>query len=153
MQLATLCYLRQDGKTLMLFRNKKPNDVHEGKWNGLGGKFAPGETPEECARREIHEECGLQVETLELKGFLTFPVFARGEDWYVFVFIASGCSGELIASAEGTLAWIPDEEILSLSLWAGDRIFLPWLARPGFFSGRFTYGAGELEGHTVAFYP
>lgn len=27
-------------------RNKKGNDIHEGKWNGLGGKFEAGETPE-----------------------------------------------------------------------------------------------------------
>ena len=39
MKLATLCYLRKDGKTLMLHRVKKENDMHEGKYNGLGGKF------------------------------------------------------------------------------------------------------------------
>jgi NADH pyrophosphatase NudC (nudix superfamily) len=42
-------------------RNKKPNDIHEGKWNGLGGKFEAGETPEECVIREILEESGLSV--------------------------------------------------------------------------------------------
>ena len=49
MKLATLCYLRKDGKTLMIHRNKRPNDMNMGKWNGLGGKLEPGETPEECA--------------------------------------------------------------------------------------------------------
>ena len=39
MKLATLCYVIDDDKTLMLYRNKKENDYHEGKWNGLGGKF------------------------------------------------------------------------------------------------------------------
>jgi 8-oxo-dGTP diphosphatase len=39
MKLATLCYIRQDNRTLMLHRIKKANDMHEGKWNGLGGKF------------------------------------------------------------------------------------------------------------------
>ena len=38
----------------MVHRNKKPNDIHEGKWNGLGGKFEAGETPEECVRREVN---------------------------------------------------------------------------------------------------
>jgi len=37
----------------MVYRNKKVNDIHEGKWNGLGGKFEEGETPEECVIREI----------------------------------------------------------------------------------------------------
>jgi 8-oxo-dGTP diphosphatase len=33
----------------------------KGKWNGLGGKFEPGESPEDCAVREIKEETGLTV--------------------------------------------------------------------------------------------
>ncbi len=39
MKLATLCYLRRDNHTLMLHRVKKENDMHAGKWNGLGGKM------------------------------------------------------------------------------------------------------------------
>jgi hypothetical protein len=33
-------------------RNKKLNDIHESKWNGLGGKFEVGESPQECVIRE-----------------------------------------------------------------------------------------------------
>lgn len=44
MKLATLCYVTRNDKTLMLLRNKKENDMHEGKWNGLGGKLDPGES-------------------------------------------------------------------------------------------------------------
>ena len=71
----------------MMHRIKKKNDMHQGKWNGLGGKFEPGETPEDCASREIYEESGLRVRNLELKGLLTFPGFANEEDWYAFVFL------------------------------------------------------------------
>ncbi len=152
MKLATLCYLRQDGKTLMVHRNKKPDDIHEGKWNGLGGKFEPGETPEECARREIFEESGLRAEKLELKGFLTFPLFARGEDWYAFVFVATGLEGSLIESPEGDLRWIDDSKLAELNLWEGDRLFLPWLDRPGFFSGKFVYRDGRLVEHSAVLY-
>ena len=74
MKLATLCYVRRDGKTLMLLRNKKINDMHAGKWNGLGGKFEAGETPEDCAIREIYEESGLRVVAPQLCGVLTFPI-------------------------------------------------------------------------------
>ncbi|MEY3197958.1 MAG: hypothetical protein RL023_812 [Candidatus Parcubacteria bacterium] len=55
-QLATLIYVLHQDKVLMLHRTKKANDVHEGKWNGLGGKFEAGETPEECMLRELEEE-------------------------------------------------------------------------------------------------
>jgi len=152
MRLHTLCYLKRDGKTLMVHRVKKANDVHQGKWNGLGGKLEAGETPEECAIREIREESGLAARNPQLKGFLTFPSFANEEDWYAFVFVVREFEGELIDSPEGRLKWIPDEQVLELNLWEGDRIFLPWLERPGFFSGKFAYKDGVLREHGVVFY-
>jgi len=153
MILATLCYVRRDGKTLMIHRVKKANDMHQGKWNGLGGKLESGETPEECAVREIKEEAGLQVKNIILKGLLTFPAFANNEDWYTFIYVVDEFEGELIDSAEGVLRWIDDEGLMDLELWPGDRIFIHWLERPGFFSGKFIYKEGELDDYQVAFYP
>ncbi len=153
MKLATLCYVRRDGKTLMVHRIKKPNDMHQGKWNGLGGKLDPGETPEECAVREIYEESGLRVRNPALKGLLTFPGFANDEDWYAFVFVAADFDGELIDSPEGRLEWIADERLFDLDLWDGDRVFLRWLERPGFFSGKFVYKDGRFIDYQVVFYP
>jgi 8-oxo-dGTP diphosphatase len=152
MKLATLCYVSQGDQTLMVHRVKKENDMHLGKWNGLGGKLEPGETPEECAVREIYEESGLRVINPILKGFLTFPAFSEDEDWYAFVFVVEEFQGELIESPEGELEWIDDSRLLSLNLWEGDRIFLPWLGRPGFFSGKFVYKDGHLLSHSVVFH-
>lgn len=152
MKLATLCYVRKGGKTLMLHRVKKVDDVHEGKWNGLGGKLEPGESPEECVIREVREEAGLKIQAPLLKGVLTFPDFAKGEDWYVFVFTASKFSGRLIDSAEGNLAWIADRDLLKLNLWGGDKVFLPLLRRRGHFSGKFHYRGGRLKKYSVETY-
>jgi len=152
MKLATLCYLKKNSKTLMIYRNKKQNDMHEGKWNGLGGKFNNGETPEECVIREVKEESGLQVNNPVLCGFLTFPKFSKNEDWYVFVFTATDFSGELIDSPEGKLKWINDVNMMDLNLWEGDRYFLNWMNERKFFSGKFFYSNGELERHTVVFH-
>ncbi len=136
----------------MLHRIKKVNDMHQGKWNGLGGKLEPGETPEECAVREIYEESGLRVQNPVWKGLLTFPGFANDEDWYAFVFVASEFEGELIDSPEGVLGWIENDRLAELELWDGDRIFLPWLDQPGFFSGKFEYLDGKFINHQVVFY-
>jgi 8-oxo-dGTP diphosphatase len=149
---ATLCYVRHNNHTLMLRRSKKKNDIHTGKWNGLGGKFEIGETPEECARREILEESGLSVSSLRMKGILTFPCFDGENDWIVFVFLTRNFTGSLIDSPEGDLQWIPDNALLNLPLWEGDTIFLPWLDRNVFFSGKFIYSKGKLLGHSVVFY-
>jgi len=153
MKFATLCYVRRGGQTLMIHRVKKENDMHQGKWNGLGGKMEPGETPEECATREIREEAGLQATHLVLKGLLTFPQFANNEDWYAFVFVVDEFSGEPGDSPEGYLAWVDDQALLDLNLWEGDRIFLPWLDQPGFFSAKFRYQDGRFVDHQVVFYP
>jgi 8-oxo-dGTP diphosphatase len=152
MKLATLCYLRANGQTLMMHRIKKQGDMHAGKWNGLGGKLLPGETPEQCAIREVKEESGLTLVNPQWRGLLTFPAFNQNEDWYAFVFVGHNFSGELIDSDEGVLAWIDDDKLLDLNLWAGDRIFLPWLDQEYFFSGQFVYQDGELVAHNAVFY-
>lgn len=152
MKLATLCYVKKNGRTLMLHRVKKADDVHEGKWNGLGGKFEPGESPEECVIREIREEAGLRLRNPQLKGVLTFPDFTKKEDWYVFVFTATQFTGRLIDSPEGDLAWIPDRDLVKLNLWEGDKVFLPLLRRRGHFSGKFHYRGGRLTKYSVEKY-
>lgn len=151
MILATLCYLKQNGKTLMIHRNRKPGDIHAGKWNGLGGKFEPGESPEACVQREVREESGLEVRAPRLHGLLMFPNF-KGNDWYVFVFTATEFRGQLRDSAEGELRWMPDEELNRLPLWPSDRIFFPWLQGERFFSARFLYEGDEMKSHEVVFY-
>ena len=47
----TLCYIRQGGQCLMLHRVKKENDLNQGKWIGIGGKFEDGESPEDSPQR------------------------------------------------------------------------------------------------------
>lgn len=136
----------------MLHRIKKANDIHEGKWNGLGGKFEAGETPEECVRREVQEEAGLVIQNPRLQGLLMFPNF-KGNDWYVFVFTATEFSGELIDSPEGKLEWIPDEQVLDLRLWESDHIFMPWIHEGKFFSAKFEYEGDQMRGYDVVFHP
>jgi 8-oxo-dGTP diphosphatase len=151
MILATLCYVKHDGCTLMVHRNKKVNDIHQGKWNGLGGKFEEGEMPEECVTREVLEESGLTIQNPKLCGLLMFPKF-KGNDWYVFVFTANEFTGELIDSPEGKLEWISDDQELSLNLWESDHIFMPWIQEGKFFSAKFTYEEDKLNGHEVVFH-
>lgn len=151
MILATLCYIKHDGCTLMVYRNKKVNDIHEGKWNGLGGKFEAGETPEECVKREVLEESGLLIERPRLHGLLVFTNF-KGNDWYVFIFTASEFSGELIDSPEGRLEWIPDQNLTSLNLWESDHIFFPWIEAGEFFSAKFDYEGDKMRGYNVVLY-
>ena len=149
---ATLCYVKKNGKTLMLHRIKKKNDIHQGKWNGLGGKMEMGESPEECVVREVLEESGFKIKNPKFRAVLTFPAFDQVKDWIVFLFTAEEFSGELIDCDEGHLEWIDDHKLLDLPLWEGDRLFIDWLKKDKFFSAKFVYDKGALTSHTVQFY-
>jgi 8-oxo-dGTP diphosphatase len=143
---------KKNNTTLMIHRTKKGNDVHKGKWNGLGGKFESNESPEECIIREINEESGLIIKSPKLHGFITFPLFDGKEDWYVFVFTAEEFAGKMKSSDEGELKWISNEKIVELNLWDGDSIFINWIKENKFFSAKFVYSNGKLADYSVNFY-
>ena len=128
MKMTTLCYLEQDGKYLMLYRNKKKNDINEGKWIGVGGHVEGTESPGECLEREVKEETGLTLTSYAFRGIVTF-VPGPDQVEYMCVYTADGFEGTLRECSEGELKWIPKEEIENLNLWEGDRLFLPLLMK------------------------
>ena len=144
MKNTTLCYLEKDGCYLMLHRVKKQQDENAGKWIGVGGKFEEGESPEECARREVREETGLALEEVRPRGIGTFVSDQWGTE-YMHLFTSTRFSGTLHACDEGELAWVPVSQVTKLELWEGDRIFLDLLARDvPFFSLKLVYEGDSL---------
>lgn len=153
-KLATICYIDNGEALLLMHRNKKPNDVHDGKWISVGGKLERGESPEDCAVREIYEETGLVVTDMRLAGIITFPEFTTGHDWYTYVFRVTGFEGELVDDcSEGTLEWVPYDQVLTKPTWEGDYEMFRWIIdnRP-FFSAKLTYEQERLVGKEVIFY-
>ncbi len=148
---ATLCYIEKDNKILMLHRVKKENDMHEGKYNGLGGKMEKGESPKECAIREIKEESGLNVEEINYVGTIAFPNFDGKNDWLAFLYHVTDVSGKLIDSPEGNLRWVDKDKIMDLNLWEGDRVFIPWVLEEKKFMAKFIYENKEFKNYQVDF--
>ena len=146
---ASLCYVENDNdEVLMLYRNKKENDMHEGKYNGLGGKSEPGEDPYSCVVREVEEEAGIKIKPTYI-GNITFENFMPGLDWEVHLFRAKGYDGQISESNEGDLEWIKKENLLDLNLWDGDKIFMKYLFGNQFFFGKFEYDNGELIDYKI----
>lgn len=127
--LATLGYvMSSDGKeVLLIHRNRRSNDAHFGKYNGLGGKLSRDEDVITCLRREIREEAGLECDEILLRGTVSWPGFGKhGEDWFGFIFRIDRWRGTPSnENPEGSLEWMPVERLLDLPLWEGDRHFLP----------------------------
>lgn len=143
---STLCYIEnKDGQYLMLHRTKKKNDVNEGKWIGIGGKFKEGETPEQCVMREVKEETGLTLIDCKLRGVVTF-LSDLYPDEEMYLFKSDKYIGELLEScSEGELRWILKTDIFKLPIWEGDAVFLPLLDKDiPFFELKLQYNADTL---------
>lgn len=148
-KLTTLCYIEKDGKYLMLHRVLKKNDINKDKWIGVGGHFEKGESPEDCLLREVKEETGLTLTAYQFRGIITFTFSTQGKEEdteYMCLYTADGYEGELISCSEGNLEWVNKEDIFSLKLWEGDKIFFRLLqeGRP-FFSLKLVYRDDELR--------
>ena len=146
MRLTTLCYIEKDGCWLMLHRIKKAQDENQGKWIGIGGHLEENESPEECVLREAKEETGLSLTGLRLRGIITFILPEWGNE-LTFLYTAEPKDSDLPECPEGILKWVPIDQVDSLSLWEGDRVFLPLLrTRRDCFSLKLIYRpGGELE--------
>ena len=122
----TLCYVTRGDDVLMLHRVKKKNDINHDKWIGIGGKFLPEESPEECLLREAWEETGLTLTSWRCRGVVTF-LQEGTEGEYMYLFTADGFEGEMHICDEGDLEWVSREFLDSLPKWEGDQIFLDLL--------------------------
>lgn len=130
----------------MMYRNKKKQDINEGKWIGVGGHFEWGESPEECLLREVYEETGLTLTHYRFRGIVTFCTDESMLE-YMCLYTADAFEGELKSDCvEGELKWIPKNELMNLKLWEGDKLFLKLLLENSpFFSMKLSYKGDQLE--------
>lgn len=144
MKNVTLCYIEKEGKYLMLHRTKKKNDLNEGKWIGVGGKFEENESPEECVKREVKEETGLILKECNLRGIVTY-ISNKWETEYMYLFTSDSFEGELIECNEGELKWIDKQEVNNLNIWEGDKMFLDRIkVKNPFFTLKLEYNGDNL---------
>lgn len=146
-RIACLCDLRDaQGRILLLHRKKEPN---KGLVSPIGGKLdvVLGESPAECARREIQEEAGIDVaiDRLHLIGLVSECAFEGRGHWLMFVYRVLGPVWvEPHEMREGRLDWHAPSELARLPVPESDREViwpLMWRAeprgegkRPGFFA-------------------
>ena len=125
--IGTLAYIINSKDEVLLVYRKRSDDVHMGKYNGVGGKLLRNEDIYSGICREVNEETGLEVKTAELRGSINWQDFSKNkEDWLGFVFLIRDYTGTAFSSnEEGTLAWHKVKDLDKLAMWEGDRYFLP----------------------------
>lgn len=135
---------------LLLRRLKAPN---QGLCSPIGGKLHvdEGESPAECARREILEEAGLDVpmERIHLIGLVSEQAFEGKGHWLMFVYRVLGpVQVEPHDMREGRLEWFTPSEVDALPLPETDRkIIWPLIRRaePRTAGGRAGFFAVHID--------
>ena len=95
--LSAVVYAERDGKILLLKRAE--GTALAGQWYLPGGAADPGEFPEDAARRELLEECGLEIDgALELVG--VYPIFVYGHDSLSVSYRGRVLDGDVALSTE-----------------------------------------------------
>lgn len=151
----TLCYIEKDDSYLLIHRVKKAVDCNKDKWIGIGGKFEEGESPFDCAKREVKEETGLEVQKLEYRGIVTFVSKDKNGTYYelMHLFWTNSFTGTQKKSSdcdEGDLEWVLKSKMNSLPHWQGDEIFLDLIEKKvPFFSLKLIYEDGVLKEHIL----
>ncbi len=120
---AVATYLLRGDSVLLLIRNKKNDTVHrQGVYLPVGGKVEKSESIETAAKREVKEESGIVVNSLQLKAV----VHGRSttSDWVHFIFFSHNFSGEPVDGNEGSFIWVPINQIHTAPMYEGDcRVF------------------------------
>jgi 8-oxo-dGTP diphosphatase len=90
----------EDGRLLLVSKGSAPDVFYL-----PGGKPEPGESPDECVRREVREELGAELTALEYHETVHAPAALEGVPMVMDVFRADLDREPVPASEIAALAW------------------------------------------------
>jgi 8-oxo-dGTP diphosphatase len=127
---------------------RKKRGLGAGKINGPGGRLEPGETALEAAIRETREEVGVTPLHPSPRGELHFQ-FTNGLALHCVVFLAEGCTGEVVETDEATPFWMEPSAIPYHDMWADDIHWLPGVLEGKTFRGYFHFDEEKMMSKEV----
>jgi 8-oxo-dGTP diphosphatase len=144
---ATLLFVLRDGEVLLI---RKKRGLGAGKINGPGGRIEDGESPVECAVREVREELGITARDPELRGELHFE-FTDGLRLHCLVFVTSQFEGEPIETEEAVPLWTRFDDLPFEQMWEDDRHWLPDMLAGRCFRAWFEFDGERMLSRDVRF--
>jgi len=136
----TLLFVVQDRQILLI---RKKRGLGAGKINGPGGRLDDGESPLECAIREVGEELCVRPSGIREGGQLLFQ-FVDGYSIHVWVFRADDVAGTPEETDEASPLWVDLDAIPYEQMWPDDEIWLPLLLERRPFHGRFVFDGDHM---------
>ncbi|MGO4541291.1 (deoxy)nucleoside triphosphate pyrophosphohydrolase [Paenibacillus sp. 2TAB19] len=115
----------EDEAGRILIARRAKGKSQEGMWEFPGGKLEPGESPEDCLRRELLEEMGITIEPYAYVG-------ANKHDYgtvmiKLIAYKASFVSGEFVLTDHDDYRWVGTEEFEEYTFAPADVPFLRML--------------------------
>lgn len=109
----TAAIIQRDGK--ILAARRKPGSHMAGFWEFPGGKIEPGESPEECLRRELKEELSIDV---AIGSFFDESCYDYGSKQVrLLCYYVEYLRGTFSLSDHDEIKWLPVGQLLKLN-WA-----------------------------------
>ena len=121
----TLCFIR-NGNDVLLMKRSAHTRIFPGMYNGIGGHLERDEDPLSGALREIREETGLSVVDMRLRGVSNIDA-GQQTGIMLFIFTAVSRTRDFAECDEGSLHWIPIDQLDQLPLVEDLPILLPLL--------------------------
>ncbi len=144
-RVATLLFVVRDGQVLLIHKQRGHG---AGNVNGPGGMVEPGETPLQCALREIEEEVGVRALQVTALIELRFQD-TDGSSMLGFAFKALDCDGAPRRSVEAIPFWCPIERIPYDRMWQDDIVWLRYLIDGEPMIGEFLMHDDRLVAHRL----
>ena len=142
-----MVYLERQGRFgSEILLGEKLTGLGAGKIVGPGGKLEAGESPVQCAIREVSEEVGVSLHPASLRHiaridypFLKRPALSQRSH----AFVVREWEGEPVASRELAPSWWALEDLPLDRMWADASLWLPRALRGEFLEGEFLIGEDD----------
>jgi len=120
MKLVTAAIIIDNVKVLIAQRAGNQNLA--GKWESPGGKIEPGETPEECLKREVYEELGINI---EVDDFFVESIYQYDTGTIKLIaYKAKWIDGEYRLSVHSEIKWVKPYELENYDFSPADISFV-----------------------------